>query len=184
MRKLRLRKVKQLDENTVKCETFKMLTLLQQIPTILHSVRFSSVTQSCTTLQPHGLQHTRPLCPSPNPRVYSNSCPLSQWCHPIISSSVVSFFSQLQSLPVSGYFSNESVLSIRWPNYWSFSFSISLPNEYSGLVSFRTDWLDLLAVQGTLKSLLQHHSSKTSIFWCSAFFKTYSHTHTWLLEKP
>ena len=67
-------------------------------------------------------------------------------------------------------FSNESVLSIRWPKYWSFSFSISRSNEYLGLISFRVDWLDLLAVQGTLKSLLQHHSSKASIFWCSAFF--------------
>ena len=67
-------------------------------------------------------------------------------------------------------FSNESTLCMRWPKYWSFSFSISLSNEYSGLISFRTDWLDLLAVQGTLKSLLQHHSSKASILWCSAFF--------------
>ena len=67
-------------------------------------------------------------------------------------------------------FSNESVLHIRWPKYWSFSFSISLSNEYSGLISFRIDWLDLLAVQDTLKSLLQHHSSKASILWCSAFF--------------
>ena len=67
-------------------------------------------------------------------------------------------------------FSNESVLRIRWPNYWSFSFSISPSNEYSGLISFRMDWLDLLAVQGTVKSLLQHHSSKASILWCSAFF--------------
>ena len=67
-------------------------------------------------------------------------------------------------------FSNESVLSIRWPKYWSFSFSISRSNEYLGLISFRVDWLDLLAVQGTLKSLLQHHSSKASILWCSAFF--------------
>ena len=67
-------------------------------------------------------------------------------------------------------FSNESILSIRWPKYWSFSFSISLSNEYSGLISFRVDWLDLLVVQGTLKSLLQHHSSKASILWCSAFF--------------
>ena len=67
-------------------------------------------------------------------------------------------------------FSNESVLCIRWPNYWTFSFSISPPNEYSGLISFRVDWLDLLAVQGTLKSLLQHHSSKASILRCSAFF--------------
>ena len=67
-------------------------------------------------------------------------------------------------------FSKESVLHIRWPKYWSFSFSISPSNEYSGLISFRIDWLDLLAVQGTLKSLLQHHSSKASILWCSAFF--------------
>ena len=67
-------------------------------------------------------------------------------------------------------FSNESVLCIRWPNYWTFSFSISPPNEYSGLISFRVGWLDLLAVQGTLKSLLQHHSSKASILRCSAFF--------------
>ena len=67
-------------------------------------------------------------------------------------------------------FSNESVLCIRWPKYWSFSFSISPSNEHPGLISFRLYWLDLLAVQGTLKSLLQHHSSKASIFWCSAFF--------------
>ena len=67
-------------------------------------------------------------------------------------------------------FPSESVLHIRWPKYWSFSFSISPSNEYSGLISFRMDWLDLLAVQGTLKSLLQHHSSKASILWCSAFF--------------
>ena len=151
MRKLSLRKVKQLDENTVKCETFKMLTLLQQIPTILHSVRFSSVTQSCTTLQPHGLQHTRPLCPSPNPRVYSNSCPLSRWCYPTISSSVVTFFSHLQSFPASGSF-QMSVHCIRWPKYWSFSFSTSPSNEYSGPISFRIDWFDLLIVQGTLES--------------------------------
>ena len=72
-------------------------------------------------------------------------------------------------LPSSRLFSNESVLHIRWPEYWSFSFSISPSNEYSGLVSFRMDWLDLLAVQGTLQSLLQHHSSKASILWCSAF---------------
>ena len=73
-------------------------------------------------------------------------------------------------------FSNESVLHIRWPKYWSFSFSISPSNEYSGLISFRMDWLDLLAVQGTLKSLLQHHSSKASILWCSALWSN-SHIH-------
>ena len=77
----------------------------------------------------------------------------------------------LPSIPPSiRVFSSESVLHIRWPKYWSFSFSISPSNEYSGLISFRMDWLDLLAVQGTLKSLLQHHSSKPSIFWHSAFF--------------
>ena len=81
-------------------------------------------------------------------------------------------------------FSKESVLGIRWPKYWSFSFSISPSNEYSGLISFRMDWFDLLAVQGTLKSLLQHHSSKTSILQRSAFFTSNSHIHTFLLEKP
>ena len=81
-------------------------------------------------------------------------------------------------------FSNESLLCIKWPNYWSISFSISLSNEYSGLISFRIDWFDLLAVQGILKSLLQHHSSKASILWHSAFFIVHSHIPTWLLEKP
>ena len=106
----------------------------------------------------YGLQHARPPCLSPIPRVYSNSCPSSQWCHPAIFPSI-------------RVFSNESVLRIRWPKYWSYSFSISLSNEYSGLISFRMDWLDLLAVQGTLKSLLQHHSSKASILRCLAFFR-------------
>jgi len=126
---------------------------------------------SCAdSLGPHGLQHTRVPYPSPNPGVYPNSCPLSQWCHPTISSSLVPFSSHLQSFPESGSFPIFLVLCIRWPEYWSFSFSISPSNEYSGLISFRMDWLDLLAVKGTLKSLLQHHSSKASILLCSAFF--------------
>ena len=79
-------------------------------------------------------------------------------------------------IPSVRVFSNESILCIRWPKYWRFSISISPSNEYSGLISFRMDWLDLLAVQGTLKSLLQHHSSKVSVLWCSAFF--YSPTVT------
>ena len=83
-------------------------------------------------------------------------------CHPLLL--LPSVFSIIR------VFSNESVLCIRWPKYWSFSFSISPSNKYSGLISFRIDWFDLLAVQGTLKSLLQHHSSKASIFWRSAFF--------------
>ena len=134
-----------------------------------NSVQFSrSVMSDCS--QPHGLQHTRPPCPSPTPRVYPNSCPLSQWCHPTISSSDVPFASRLQSFPASGSFQNESAFHIRWPKYWSLSFNISPSNEHSGLISFRMDWLDLLAVQRTLKSLLQHHSSKASILRLSAFF--------------
>ena len=115
------------------------------------------------------LQHARPPCPSPIPRVYSNSCPLSQWCHPTISSCRPLLLPP-SIFPSIRVFWNKSVLCIRWPKYWSFSFSISPSNEYSRLISFRMDWLDLLAIQGTLKSLLQHHSSKASILWCSAFF--------------
>ena len=90
-----------------------------------------------------------------------------------------SIFSSIRVFP------SESVLYIRWPKYWSSSFSISPSNEYSRLISFRMDWLDLLAVQGTFKSLLQHHSSKASILWCSAFFIVQlSHPHIQLLEKP
>ena len=127
----------------------------------MFSVQFSCSVMS-NSLQPHGLQHTRLLCPSPTSRACSNSFPLSRWCHPTTSSSVIPF-SCLQSFPESGSFPVESVLDIRWPEYWSFSFSIGPSNEYSGLISFRMNWLDLLAVQGTLKSLLQHHSSKASI---------------------
>ena len=132
----------------------------------LNRFQFSSVIQFCPTLCDLVDSAPRPPCPLPAPGVHSNSCPLSWWCHPTISSSVVSFSSYLQSFPAS-VFSNESVLQIRWPNYWSFSISPS--NEYSGLISFRMDWLDLFAVQGTLKSLLQHHSSKASILRHSAF---------------
>ena len=85
--------------------------------------------------------------------------------------------------PIIRVFSNESALHIRWPKYWSFSFNISPSNEHLGLISFRMDWLDLLAVQGTLKSLLQHHSSKASILWHSAFFIVQL-SRPWLLEKP
>ena len=137
-------------------------------------LQFSSVQFSCSlmydSLRPHGLQHTRPPGPSPTPRIYSDSCPLSQWCHPTISSSVVPLLLPPSILPSIRVFSNESVLHIRLPKYWSFSFSISPSNEYSGLISFRMDWLDLLTVQETLKSLLQHHSSKASSLWGSAFF--------------
>ena len=102
-----------------------------------------------------------------NSRVYSNSCPLSQWCHPTICHPLLLLPSVFPSIRV---FSNESALLFRWPKYWSFSFSISPSNEYLGLISFRMDWFNLLDVQGTLKSLLQHHSSKASILRHSAFF--------------
>ena len=135
--------------------------------------RFSSVQFSCSvvsdSLQPHEPQHARLPCPSPTPRVYPNSCPLSRWCHPTISSShpLLLLPSIFPSIRV---FSNESALHISWPKYWSFSFNISPTNEHPGLISFRMDWVDLLAVQGTLKSLLQHHSSKALILRRSAFF--------------
>jgi len=120
------------------------------------------------SLWPHGLQHTRLPCPSPTPRVHSNSCPLSQWCHLIISSSVILFSSYLPSFPASGSFKISQFFTLE-PKYSSFSFSISPSSEHSGLISFRMDWSDLLAVQWNLKSL-QHHSSKASILWRSAFF--------------
>ena len=122
------------------------------------------------SLWPRGLQHARLPCPSSSPGVCSNSCPLGKWCHPAISSSVTPFSSCLQSFPASGSFFNESALYIRWPKYWSFSFSIRPSNEYSELISCRIDWFDLLAVQRTLKNLLHHHNSNVPILWGSAFF--------------
>ena len=121
------------------------------------------------SLWPHGLQHSRLPCPSPSPRVYSNSCPLSLWCHRhlILYHSLLLLPSIFPNITV---FSNESVLQIRWPKYWSFSFSISPSNEYSGLISFRIDCFNRREVYGSLKSLLQHQNSKVSILWHSAFF--------------
>ena len=131
------------------------------------SVQFSCSVMS-NSLRPYEPQHARPPCPSPTPGVHLNPCPLSQpsnhliLCHPFLLSPSI--------LPSIRVFSNESALHIRWLKYWTFSFSISPSNEYSGLISFRMAWLDLLAVQGTLKSFLQHHSSKPSILLRSAFF--------------
>ena len=228
--------------------------------TIISSFQFSLSVVS-NSLRLHGLQHTRAPCPSPTPSIYANSCPLTRWCNPTLSSSVIPFSSHLQSFPGSDsfqmnqffasggksirvspvasvltmnrsdqslsrvqlfatswitarqvslsisnsqssprrmsiesvmpsshlilcrpflllppilpsirVFSNESTLHMRWPKYWSFSFSVISSKESPGLISFRMDWLDLPAVQGTCKSLLQHHSSKASILWHSAFF--------------
>ena len=116
---------------------------------------------SVVSLRPHGLQPARLPCPSVSPSACSNSCVLSWWCHPIISSSVALFSSCFQSFPASGSF--HQAVCIRWPKYWGFSFSISPSKDYSGLMAFRIDWFDLLAVQGTRKSLLQHHNLKASI---------------------
>ena len=131
-----------------------------------NSVQFNHSVMSYS-FRPHGLQHARPPCPLPTTGAYSNSCPLSWWCHPTISSSVIPFSSCLQSFQHQNLF---KWVSSSHPKHWSFSFIISPSNEYSGLISFRMDWLNLLAVQGTLKSLLQHHSSKASILWRSTFF--------------
>ena len=157
------------------------------------SVQFSHSVVS-DPLPPHESQHARPPCLSKTPGVYSNTCPSSWWCHWAISSSAVPFFSCPQFLPASGSFPTSQLfawmcilvhpLSAR-PKYWSFSFNISPSNEHPGLI-FRMDWLDLLAVQGTLKSLLQHHSSNLNYsYWLNTAPRTlhcppppHTHTHT------
>jgi len=125
----------------------------------------SSVAKSCLTLL---TPWTAAPCSSLSPGVWSNSCPLSWCCYLTISSSATLLLLLLSILPSIRVFSNESAPCIRWPKYWSFSISPS--NEYSGLISFRIDWFDLLAVQEILQSLLQHHNSKTSVLQCSASF--------------
>ena len=141
---------------------------------------------------PHGLQHTRLRCPSPSPGVWPSSCPqigdAIQPAYPLLPSTVSAFnLSQRQGL------FQWFTVHIRWSKYWNFSFSISPSNEHSGLISFKTDWFDLLTVQGTLKSPLQHHSSKVLEFQRTGipkfqFFGTLPlwssfHNHTWLLER-
>ena len=146
--------------------------------TVLSSVQFSHSVVS-DSLWPHESQHARPPGPSATPGVYSNFMSIESvmpsshliLCHPLLLLPPIT--------PSISVFSNESTLPMRWPKYWSFSFSISPSNEHPGLISFRMDWLDLLAVQGTLKSLLQHHSSKALIFQLSAFFTVQlSHPYT------
>ena len=136
---------------------------------MFQSVHFSSLVLS-DSLQTHGLQPARLPCPPPTPGASPDLCPSSWWCHSTISSSFIPFLLLPSIFPSMRVFSKESVLHIRWPKYWSFNLNMSPSNEYSGLISFRMDWLDLLAVQGTLKSLLQQYSSKASVLQCSAFF--------------
>ena len=130
--------------------------------------QFSPVTQSCPTL-------CDPMaCSTPGLPVHHHSWSLLMFTESVMSSNHLILCHPLlllpSVLPSIRVFSSESVLHIRWPKYWSFSFNITPSNEHSGLISFRMDWLAFLADQGTLKSLLQHHHSKASIFWCSAFF--------------
>ena len=140
------------------------------------SVQFSHSVMP-DSLWPHELQYTRPPCPSPTPGVHPNSCPSSRWCHPTISSNVVPFSSCPQPFPASGTFPM-CQLFISGGQSTGFSFNIIPSNEHPGLISFRMDWLDLLADQGTLKSLLQHHGSKASVLRRSAFFIVQlSHPH-------
>ena len=148
----------------------------------IRSVQFSRSVMS-NSLWPHGLQHARPPCASPAPGVYSNSCPLSRWCqptiHPVLSPSPPALnLSQHQGL------SKWLTLCIRWPKYWSFSFNISPSNEHPGLISFRMDWLDLLAAQGTLKSspAPQFKSINSSVL--SFLYSPTLTIHTWPLENP
>ena len=146
------------------------------------SVTTCSVAKSCPSLQSQGPQHTRLPCSSLSARVCSNSCSRvsdATWpSHPLLPFSLSpSIFGSIR------VFSNESTLLIRWPEYWTFSCSISPSHEYSGLISFTIDSFDFLAVQETLKSLLQHHNLKASILWSSVFFIVQLSIHTWLLEK-
>ena len=138
-----------------------------RVPTMLVLFSCSVVSDS---VWPHGLQHARPPCLSLYPRAYSNSCPLSHSCHPTISSYVVPFSSCLQSFPASESFPMRQFFASGGQSFGVSASASSPSNEYSALTSLRIDWFDLLAVQGTLKSLLQHHSSKVSILWRSAFF--------------
>ena len=149
---------------------FLFCILFHSLPPLTFSlIQFSHSVMS-NSLWPHGLQHARTPCPSPTPQACSDSCPLSRWCpsnHLILCRPLLLLPSIFPSIRV---FSNDSALNIKWPKYSSFSFSISPSNEYSGLISFRVNWFDLLGVQGTLKSLPQHHNLKASILQCSAFF--------------
>ena len=137
----------------------------------------------CPTLWPHGLQHTRLPCPSLSPRICWNSCPLSWWCHPTISYCCHPLLLLPSIFPSIKVFSNESFLLIRWPKYWSFRFSISPSNEYSGLISFRTDWLISLQSKGLSRVFSSSTVRKHQFFDTHFSLWSNSHNCTWLLVK-
>ena len=136
---------------------------------MLRHLQFSCSVVS-DSLRPHEPEHARPPCPSPTPGVHPNLCPFCPWCHPTISSSVVSFSSCPQSFPASGSFPMSQLFASGGQSIGVSTSTLVLPVNTEGLISFRMDWLDLLAVQGTLKRLLQHHSSKASILFFSSSF--------------
>ena len=150
---------------------------------MFQSVHFSSLVLS-DSLQTHGLQHARLPCPPPTPGASSNLCPLSWWCHSTISSSFIPFLLLPSIFPSMRVFSKESVLHIGRPKYWSFSLNISPSNEYSGLISFRRDWLDLLADKGLSRVFSNSTFPKHQFFSAQLSLWSKSHIHTWLLEKP
>ena len=148
----------------------------------------SSVQVSCSvesdSLWPHESQHARPPCPSPTPRVHPNSYASSRWCHPAISSSVVPFSSYPQSLPASGSFPMSQLFAWGGQSIGVSASASVLPMTTQDWSPLEMDWLDLLAVQGTLKSLLQHHSSKHQFFIAQPSSQSNTHIHTWPQEKP
>ena len=146
-------------------------------------VQFSSVAQSCLTIcDPMDCSMPGfPVHPQLPELTQTHVHPVSDTIQPPHPLHPLLFLPSI--FPIITVFSNESVLPVRWTKYWSFNFNISPSNEHPGLISFRMNWLDVLAVQGTLKSFLQHHSSKASILWHSAFFIVHLSIHTWLLEK-
>ena len=145
------------------------------------SVQFSRLVVS-NSLQPHESQHARPPCPSPTPGVHPDSYASSRWCHPAISSPVVPFSSCPQSLPASGSFPMNQLFAWGGQSI-GLSFSISPSNEHPGLISFRMDWLDVLAVQGTLKSLLQHQyfglKKSVLMLWDNSFMTSFTNYEYW-----
>ena len=137
----------------------------------------------CDSLRPHELQHARPPYPSPTSRVHSHSCPLSQWCHPAVSSSVVPFSSCLQSLPASESFLM-SQLSMRWPTYWSFSFTISASENTQDWSPLEwTSWISLQS-KGLSRDFSNTTVQKHQFFGAQLSSQSNSHVHTWPLEKP
>ena len=161
-----------------------LILIVLWVTIFLSSVQFSRSVVS-DSLRPHELQHARPPCPSPTPGVLSDSCPLSQWCHPAISSSVVPFSSCPQSLPASESFPMSQLsLEMRWLKYWSFSFSIIPSKEHPGLISLEwTGWISLQS-KGFSRVFSNTTVQKHQFFGTQLSSQSNSHIYTWLLEKP